>query len=48
MVVGDLRGWQVAVVIVDRFVFRERVVKLAGSWGRKQEIVVDECGHGGI
>ena len=48
VVVGDLRGRQMAVVIVDRFVFRERVVKLAGSWGGKQEVVVDECGHGEI
>lgn len=36
-----------AVVIVDRLVLGESVVELARSRGRKQEIVVDKCGHSG-
>jgi hypothetical protein len=46
MVLQDLLLGEMAVVVVDRFVLRVRVIKFAGRVGLEKEIVVDEGAHG--
>ena len=45
VVVGDLRGRQVAVVVEDRFGFGETVIQVAGRVGLQEKVVVDEGFH---
>ena len=42
-VLGDVLRWQVAVVVDDRLIGRERVVEAAGGFRAQQEIRRDEC-----